>query len=170
MGEDVEKLKRELLPRLGLLGMVTSVQLTEAANPTKELNVGFVGSRSFARRIRDEGAQALVRDGLSPELAERLAKGVREAGSTQCHVTLDHDEDGFIPRVVLLVDTGAETPDLFRLRCMTSALIGIFGIRREAQQNTSEVSQLVALQKIYSIPTDAPFGALTLPRVEEALR
>jgi hypothetical protein len=126
------------------------------------------GSRDFARGVKDEGSQVLVRSGMSRVLADKVAPGIQEASQTQCHVTvLDYDARGFITSVMLVIDTGSEVPHLVRLRCMTPALLGIFGVSRNAQQGTAEVSQLVALKKIYSIPTDTPFRDLVLQRVED---
>jgi hypothetical protein len=146
--------------------MITSVEVVEATSPTNELNIGILGIADFARRIRDEGARVLISTGMSAELAENISRTVRESGATQCSLTRDYDERGFIQREVLLIDTGAGTPDLFRLRCMTSALIGVFGLTPDAQENTAEVSQLLALQIVYRVPTTAPFADLTLQRIQ----
>lgn len=169
-GEGVEKFKPELLPRLRLLGMITSVDVIEATNPTNELNIGVLGLADFTRRIREEGAQVLTSTGMSADLADTIARTVRQDGAAQCSLTRSYDERGFIQREMLLIDTGAGTPDLSRLRCMTSALIGMFGLVPSAQENTAEVSQLLALQIVYHVPTNAPFDDLTLQRLEASMK
>jgi hypothetical protein len=164
-GDDANEMKRELLPRLRLLEKITSIQLIEPTPSTKEVNLVLFGSKHFARRITDEGSQALVRNGMSAAMAERIVPFVRQAGSKECHVNLNYDPRGFIDGF-LLVDTSSEIPGPIRFRCTTMALLMIFGLDRDVQQGTAQINQLVALKKIYGVPTNAPFRDLLLSRVE----
>lgn len=142
-----------------LIASNTGVKLVRS---DQDFDFGIVGLSSFSKKLRDIGPSVLTELGVPQFMANYLAENSSLPGPSQCQLQVDYTKEGFIRPVLLLIDTSAEIPPLFRLRCMTSALIGAFGLRRSAQENTSPISQLLALKKIYGRVVDSPFRDLTL--------